>query len=87
LKGVKQVVDFHNTRDALPVCSTQQVETLDPAAYGSFDPDGAGPLTAGMCWPPAESPQNVNTEQLGNLRLTEAEVDAIVAFLKARQDL
>lgn len=87
LKSLKQVVDFYNTRDVLPVCSAHQIETLEPVEYGSFDPDGAGPLTAGRCWPPAESPQNVNTLQLGDLRLTEPEVDAIVAFLKALQDL
>jgi hypothetical protein len=69
------------------VCSAQQIEMLDPAEYGSFDPDGDGPLAAGMCWPPPESAQNVNTLQVGNLRLTETEVDAVVAFLKALQDL
>lgn len=87
LKSLKQVVDFYNTRDVLPVCTAWQIATLDPAEYGSFDPDGPGPLAAAMCWPPAESPQNLNTQLVGNLRLTETEVDAVVAFLRALQDL
>ena len=38
------------------------------------------------CWPPPEVPQNVNTEELGNLGLTAEEEAAIVAFLKTLSD-
>jgi len=37
-------------------------------------------------WPPPEVAQNVNTDELGNLGLTDAEEDAIVAFMKTLSD-
>jgi cytochrome c peroxidase len=86
LTSVKQVVDFYNTRDALPVCTAAQVAALVPAQYGSFDPDGAGPLVAGKCWPEPEISVNLDTKQMGNLGLSEAQVNAIVAFVKTLND-
>jgi cytochrome c peroxidase len=38
------------------------------------------------CWPPPEYPGNVNREELGDLRLSSDEEDAIVEFLKALSD-
>lgn len=38
------------------------------------------------CWPRPEVPMNVNHDELGNLGLTVAEEDAIVAFLKTLSD-
>lgn len=38
------------------------------------------------CWPAPEYAQNINTEELGNLGLTEHDEDAIVAFLKTLSD-
>lgn len=37
-------------------------------------------------WPPPEVPVNVNTDELGNLGLTDAEEDAIVAFMRTLTD-
>jgi len=37
-------------------------------------------------WPPPEVPQNVNTDELGNLGLTRAEVNAVLAFLGTLSD-
>jgi len=37
-------------------------------------------------WPPPEVPQNVNTDELGDLGLTDAEEDAIVAFMETLSD-
>lgn len=37
-------------------------------------------------WPPPEVPENVNTNELGNLGLTANEEEAIVAFLKTLTD-
>jgi cytochrome c peroxidase len=37
-------------------------------------------------WPPPEVPENVNVDELGNLGLTDMEVDAIVAFLNTLTD-
>jgi cytochrome c peroxidase len=38
------------------------------------------------CWPAPESTLNLNTKQLGNLHLTDADEDSIVAFLKTLTD-
>lgn len=37
-------------------------------------------------WPDPEVPENVNTEELGNLGLTDREEDAIVAYMKTLSD-
>ena len=37
-------------------------------------------------YPPSELKANLNTEQLGNLRLTDEEENALVAFLKTLSD-
>lgn len=37
-------------------------------------------------WPPPEVPENVNTEEMGNLGLTDQEEDDIVAFMAALTD-
>ena len=41
---------------------------------------------AGMNWPPPEVAENVNTDELGDLGLTDDQEDAIVAFLKTLTD-
>ena len=46
----------------------------------------AGEIEGETCWPPPEVSLNVNTEELGDLKLTDAEEDAIVAFLKTLTD-
>jgi hypothetical protein len=38
------------------------------------------------CWPEPEVDANVNTTELGNRHLTEAQEEAIVAFLKTLSD-
>lgn len=38
------------------------------------------------CWPRPEIPTNVNTEEMGNLKLTPQEEKAIVAFMKILSD-
>lgn len=40
----------------------------------------------GAIWPPAEYPENINTDELGDLGLTDAEEDAIVAFMATLSD-
>lgn len=37
-------------------------------------------------WPPPEMPENVNSDELGNLGLTAEEEAAIVAFMKTLSD-
>lgn len=67
LASLKQVVHFYNTRDVLPKC--------DPA-LGNLDP-GFGVT----CWAAPEIPDTMDSSFLGNLNLTDAEEDAIVAFM------
>ena len=38
------------------------------------------------CWPPPEVPENVNSDELGDLGLTDAEENALVDFLLTLQD-
>jgi cytochrome c peroxidase len=45
-----------------------------------------GPKEGVNCWPGAEVPVNVNTEELGNLGLKPHEEEAIVEFLKTLSD-
>jgi cytochrome c peroxidase len=45
-----------------------------------------GEIEGKNCWPPPEVNFNVNSDELGDLKLTDAEEDAIVAFLKTLTD-
>ena len=38
------------------------------------------------CWPTLESTENINTKRVGRLGLTEAEEDALVAFMQTLTD-
>jgi cytochrome c peroxidase len=71
-KSLKAIVHFYNTRDAKPVCANPFTREADALAQN--------------CWPPPEVPVNVNTQELGNLHLTEDQEDAIVTFLKTLSD-
>jgi cytochrome c peroxidase len=69
-KSLEEVVHFYNTRDVLPRCA-----------------DGASRSAWGVhCWPAPEVSENVNTAELGSLRLSAAEEAAIVAFLRTLSD-
>jgi cytochrome c peroxidase len=70
-KTLEGIVNFYNTRDVKDECP--------------------GPFTeaqalANDCWPPPEVHLNVNTDELGDLGLTEDQEAAIVAYLKALSD-
>ena len=71
-KTLKGIVHFYNTRDVKPVCD-------DPFATEAEAMDLG-------CWPEAEFTESVNDDELGNLKLTDAQEDAIVAFLKTLSD-
>jgi cytochrome c peroxidase len=71
-KSLKSIVHFYNTRDVKDVCP-------DP-----FTPE-ADALKMD-CWPAPEVSENVNTDELGDLGLTDKEEDAIVAFLRTLSD-
>jgi cytochrome c peroxidase len=71
-KSLKSVVHFYNTRDILPACSN------------SFTTEAQA--LAQKCWPAPEVAANVNHNQLGNLNLSDAEENQVVAFLKTLSD-
>jgi cytochrome c peroxidase len=70
-KSLWSIVHFYNTRDVLPACPGQYTEAQ---------------ALADNCWPAPEVPMNVNSAELGNLGLTYAEEQAIVAFLRTLSD-
>jgi cytochrome c peroxidase len=77
LVSLLQVVDFYNTRDALPRC-TDPAFLQNPATWGSWG--------SGRCWPAPEYAPTMDSKQMGKLGLTDAEVMAIVAFMEALTD-
>jgi cytochrome c peroxidase len=71
-KSLETIVHFYNTRDVIPVCADPFTTEANALSQD--------------CWPVAEVPLNVNTKELGDLKLSSAEEDAIVAFLKTLTD-
>ncbi|MEN8264568.1 MAG: cytochrome c peroxidase [Nitrospirota bacterium] len=71
-KSLKGIVHFYNTRDVKATCPDPFTTEKDALKMN--------------CWPVPEVSQNVNTDELGNLELTDAEEDAIVAFMKTLSD-
>jgi cytochrome c peroxidase len=70
-KTLTGLVHFYNTRDVKPVCSGSPTERE---------------ALVRNCWPAPEVMANVNTEELGNLGLSQAEERAIVAFMGTLSD-
>ena len=62
----------YNTRDVKPRCADPFTREADALAMG--------------CRPEPEVAEEVNDEELGNLHLTDAQEDAIVAFLNTLSD-
>jgi cytochrome c peroxidase len=73
-KSLERVVHFYNTRDVLSACTSTGQPLTDEYAE------------ANNCWPPPENPNNVNSQELGNLNLSSTEEAAIVAFMKTLSD-
>ena len=71
-KSLKGIVHFYNTRDVKNPCPDPMTTEADALRQN--------------CWPAPEVSKNVNTDELGNLGLTSAEEDAIVAFLETLSD-
>jgi len=70
-KTLKGLVHFYNTRDVKPPCS------------GLYPEEKA---IANNCWPKPEVEDNVNSEELGDLKLTDKEEEAIVTFMSTLSD-
>ena len=71
-KSLKSIVHFYNTRDTKPECPDPFTTEKDARQMN--------------CWPTPEVAANENSTELGSLGLTEAEEDAIVAFLLTLSD-
>jgi cytochrome c peroxidase len=71
-KSLEGIVNFYNTRDVKPQCENPLTTEKDALKQG--------------CWPAPEVPENVNTDELGDLGLTPEEEAAIVTFLKTLSD-
>jgi cytochrome c peroxidase len=69
-RTLEQIVHFYNTRDTKPRVCR---DNNDPG----FGKD---------CWPAPEIRANLNTEELGNLKLSAREEAALVAFMKTLTD-
>jgi cytochrome c peroxidase len=70
-KTLSGLVHFYNTRDVKPVCGEALTER---------------DALARDCWPAPEVKVNMNTDELGNLGLSQAEERAIVAFMGTLSD-
>jgi cytochrome c peroxidase len=69
-RTLEEIVHFYNTRDTKPEVCT----------------DNNDPLFGKTCWPKPEVAENVNTEELGNLKLNAEEEQALVAFMMTLTD-
>jgi cytochrome c peroxidase len=71
-RSLRAVVDFYNSRDTKPACKDHFTSEEQALRTG--------------CWPEAEVKENVNTDELGNLGLSDREIDDLVAFLLTLTD-
>jgi cytochrome c peroxidase len=71
-KSLKGIVHFYNTRDVKPRCPSPLTTEADALKAN--------------CWPEPEIAENVNTDELGDLGLSEEEEDALVAFMESLSD-
>ena len=71
-KSLWQVVHFYNTRDVKPTCADPFTTVEDALAQD--------------CWPEPEVDENVNTSELGDLKLSTEEEEALVIFMKTLSD-
>jgi cytochrome c peroxidase len=83
--NLTSIVQFYNTRDPLACSKMVGGIPVTPALLDCGKiPGYNGNLD--YCWPAPEIADNMNVAELGNLGLTSAEVDSIVAFLEALTD-
>jgi len=71
-KTLRGSVVFYNDRDKKPRCKQDWVTEAEALKQ--------------RCWPAPEVRANVNDEELGDLGLSEREIDDIVAFMKTLND-
>lgn len=90
-RGLGVTVDDPAEDGKFRVSSLRNVALTAPYAHNGFFPDLRSTVqfynTRDVApWPAAELPDTMNREELGDLKLSDAEVDAIVAFLNTLTD-
>ncbi len=88
LSGAFRVSSLRNVAVTAPYMHNGVFSELETVVhfYNSRDVAGAINPETGMPWEPAEVGDTRNTEELGDLGLTEEEVDDIVGFLRTLTD-
>ena len=88
LDGAFRVSTLRNIAQTAPYMHNGVFKELKTVVhfYNTRDVDGAINPETGTIWKTAEVPATKNTEELGNLGLTDAEEDSIVVFLKTLSD-
>lgn len=88
LKGAFKVNTLRNIAVTAPYMHNGVFNDLKTvvAFYNSRDVKGALNPETGEPWRKPEVPETMNTEELGDLGLSNAEMDAIVAFMKTLTD-
>jgi cytochrome c peroxidase len=86
-KGKFKVATLRNIAKTAPYLHNGLFDNLKEVVdfYNQRDLDNKKSLTERR-WPQAEVQENVNDEELGNLKLTPEEVDALVAFMETLTD-
>ena len=86
-KGKFKVATLRNIAKTAPYLHNGLFDNLKEVVefYNERDLDSKKPLTE-QRWSQAEVLDNVNDEELGDLKLTPEEVDALVAFMETLTD-
>jgi cytochrome c peroxidase len=86
-KGKFKVATLRNVAETAPYLHNGVFDSLKEVVefYNERDLEAKKPL-AEQRWPPAEIAENTNREELGDLKLTAEEVDALVAFMETLTD-
>jgi cytochrome c peroxidase len=70
--SLRGVIEFYNSRDRLRACRSDWTDERS--------------ARRAHCWPAPEVARNVNADELGNLGLSEREIDDLLAFLDTLTD-
>jgi cytochrome c peroxidase len=86
-KGKFKVATLRNIAQTAPYLHNGVFNDLKEVVefYNERDLDAKKPL-AEQRWAKAEVAENINREELGDLKLTAKEIDALVAFMKTLTD-
>jgi len=84
--GKFKVMTLRNIGLTAPYGHNGLFKSLEDIVHFYNTRDVPGALPGGEDWPPSEYPDTVNTDELGNLGLSEDDEDALVEFMKTLSD-